>query len=250
MSGKKNKAERRGAARIEAVRPGPIAQRGRSLWLIRLFATLGLGIAAYLAILHYQAGAGGAIDSPFCGTGTVINCNAVLGSAYAYLFGQPVALWAAVTYAAVLVVSMLSFTGLLVLLCGWVFVFSLYMAGLSFLIIKSVCLFCLTLYAINLGLLLSAGALARSSAVLTGRQAVYSFAGYVVLILGLGWWQTQEAAAVAPPASLAARIPTQVDEGFIRYYNSRPVVTLRGAERYTKGPPQAPLTISEFVDFR
>jgi protein-disulfide isomerase len=37
---------------------------------------------------------------------------------------------------------------------------------------------------------------------------------------------------------------------FLRYYTTRPQVSLKGAERHTKGPVQATLTISEFADFR
>jgi uncharacterized membrane protein len=107
------------------------------LTTIRILAALGVIVTAYLAFLHYQAGTAGAIESPFCGEGTVINCNAVLGSSYGRLFGQPIALWAALTYAAVLGLSFLPQFGLLILLCGWTFVFSLYMAVVSFLVIRS-----------------------------------------------------------------------------------------------------------------
>lgn len=250
MSAKKIKEERRSAARIEAIRPIPRAPKRWPLLTLRVLTVLGLGITTYLTLLHYQAGANGAIDSPFCGAGTVINCNAVLGSAYARLFSLPVALWAAATYAAILLVSFLGQAGRLVLLCGWVFVFSLYMAGLSLMVIKSACLFCLSLYAINTGVLLSAGVLARAAAVLTGRQVVSSLAGYAVLLAGLGWWQAQAAATVVSATPLAAHAPVKIDAEFARYYTSRPLVTLTGAERHTKGPAQALLTISEFVDFR
>jgi protein-disulfide isomerase len=215
-----------------------------------VLAALGLVIGTYLAILHYQAGADGTIDSPFCGVGTVINCNTVLGSTYARLFGLPVAVWAAVTYAAVLLISFVGHTGLLVLLCGWTFAFSLYMASLSLFVIKSACLFCLTLYAVNTGLFLSAVVLARSSALLTGGQTAYSTVGYAVLVAGLWWWQAQAVATVAPTTPVVAPTPATINTEFLRYYNSRPQVTLRGAERHTRGPTQALLTISEFVDFR
>jgi hypothetical protein len=174
----------------------------------------------------------------------------VLTSDYARLFNIPIAAWAAVTYATVLGVSFLSQTGLLVLLCGWTFAFSIYMAGLSFLVIQSVCLFCMSLYAINTGLLLSAVALAHISALLTGRQIAYSLVGYAVLVGGLGWWQTQGALEAASTTPVASRAATRTDTDYVRYYHSRPLITLRGAERHMKGPAQATLTVSEFVDFR
>ena len=250
MSAKKIKAARRSATRIEAIRPVPVAPKGWPLLTIRVLATLGLSIGTYLTVLHYQAGTSGTIDSPFCGVGTLVNCSAVLGSAYARILSLPVALWAAAMYAAVLVVSLFAQTGPLILLCGWMFAFSVYMAGLSLLVIKSLCLLCLTLYTVNTGLLISAVSLARASAVMTMRQAAYSLVGYVVLVAGIGWWQAQAAATVIPPTPISGRDLSTTDEDFVRYYHSLPLVILRGAERHTKGPLEAPLTISEFVDFR
>jgi hypothetical protein len=107
----------------------------------------------------------------------------------------------------------------------------------------------MTLYAISTGLLIGAVALARSTAALTTRQAFSSVAVYAVLIVGFGWWQAQAAGTAAPPSpNLRASVP--LDMEYVRFYNSRPQVTLRGAERHTRGPAQAALTISEFVDFR
>ena len=250
MSAKRVKVERQGVTRIEAIRPVAPTPKRWPLLMIRVFAALGLSIATYLSVLHYQAGAGGPIDSPLCAVGTAINCNAVLTSAYARLFAVPVAVWAAVTYAIVLGVSFLGQPGLLLLLCGWTFAFSVYMAGLSFLVIKSVCLFCLSLYAINTGLLLGAVALARTAGLMSGRQITYSLAGYAVLVAGLGWWQTQMATVVTPMTPIAADAPAKTDTDYVRFYNSRPLITLQGAERHTKGSAQAALTVSEFVDFR
>lgn len=250
MSGKRNKVERRNVVKVEMPRPATAAQPRWPLWTIRVLAFLGLSIGTYLTVLHYQAGTGGVIDSPFCGVGTTINCNAVLGSPYARLFGLPVALWAAAAYAAVLLVSFLGQMGLLVMLCGWAFAFSVYMAGLSLLVIKYACLLCISLYAINTGLLLSAIVLARSSAALSLRQAAYSVVGCAVLVIGIGWWQSQAAATVAPVMPVATQSQTKADAEFVRYYNNLPLVTLSGAERHVKGPTQATVTITEFVDFR
>lgn len=250
MSGKQAKAERRGATRIEAVRPKGKQSRW-PLRMIRILSAVGLLVGAYLTMLHVQAGASGQIESPFCGTGTTINCTSVLGSAYARLFGLPVAGWAAATYALTLLISFTSLSAFLVLLCGWAFAFSLYMASLSLFVIQAACLFCMTLYAVNIGLLIGAVALARSSTFFTGQQAVFSALGYAALIAGFAWFQSQSSVkVVAATAPIVAPAPTAIDEEFLRYYNSRPLVTLTGQERHTKGPAQAPLTVSEFVDFR
>jgi len=250
MSGKQAKLERRGATRIEAIRPKG-TQSQWPLLLIRILSAAGLLVGSYLTVLHIQAGTSGQIEAPFCGTGATINCTSVLGSAYAHLFGLPVAGWAAATYALILLISFLGQTALLLLLCGWVFAFSLYMAGLSLFVIQAACLFCITLYLINIGLLAGAIAFTRSTSFLTGRQSAFSTLAYAMLIAGLAWWQSQSHAKVATEtAPVLAPPPAAVDAEFLRYYNSRPLVTLTGQERHTKGPTQALLTISEFVDFR
>lgn len=250
MSGKQVKVERRGATRIEAVRPRGTHARW-PLLTIRILAGVGFLVSAYLTILHLRAGVGGVIDAPFCSAGGAINCNAVLGSAYARLLNIPVAGWAAATYAVILLLSLAGPSALLVLLCGWAFAFSLYMAGLSLFIIQSACLFCMTLYVINTGLLVGAVALARSASLLTGQQAFFGSLGYAVLIAGFAWQQSQQAAEVtAETAPVPAPAPAAIDEGFLKFYNSQKLVTLSGAERHTEGPAQALLTVSEFADFR
>jgi hypothetical protein len=110
------------------------------------------------------------------------------------------------------------------------------MAGISFLSIKSACLFCMTLYAINIGLFVCAVMLARRSAGFQVQQLIYKLAACMVLVGGLAWWQTRAIAAPQPE--------------LIKNYLKQRMVTLQAAERYTKGQPTAPVTISEFVDFR
>ena len=60
-----------------------------------------------------------------------------------------------------------------------------------------------------------------------------------VLVGGVAWWQTHALATTASGQS----------EWFKSYLKQR-VVTLQATERYIKGQANAPVTISEFVDFR
>ena len=252
MARKPGKTERRVATRIEAIRPKPAARPQWPLLAIRVLAGIGLLVGAYLTILHLRAGTGGIIDSPFCSVGSTINCTAILGSTYAHLFGIPIGGWAALTYAALLLVSFLGHPALLVLLCGWTFVFSLYMAWVSWFVIGAGCLFCMTLYAVNIGLLVSAIVLARTTRLFTNQQLGFAALGSLVAVVGFGWSQAQNVPEVAKTgdAPIVAVAPSAIDVEFQRYYNARPVVSISGQERHTEGPPRAPLTISEFVDFR
>jgi len=215
------------------------APSGLLLLSLRILAALGLAVGVYLSILHYQAGSSGVIDSPLCTISATLNCNAVLGSAYARLFKIPIATWAALTYAVLLSVSFMGNLRLLTVLCYWAFAFTIYMAGISFLSIQSACLFCMTLYAINTGLFACAIMIARTSAGFQVQHLVYTLTACAVLVAGVAWWQTRA------PAIAASGQP----EWFKNYLKQR-MVTLQAADRYTKGQANAPVTISEFVDFR
>src|SRR5690349_19618318 len=143
------KTERRVTSSTLPSRP-TVVPKTWPLVAVRILAFIGLCIATYLSVLHYQAGEHGTISSPLCTISSALNCNAVLGSVYARLFGIPIATWAALTYAAIIGVSFLGSASVLVFLCSWSFVFSLYMAGLSFFTIKAACLFCMSLYVTNI----------------------------------------------------------------------------------------------------
>lgn len=234
--------------RVTAGVPPPRPQAAPKVWpllTLRILALVGLGIAAYLSILHYQAGENGTFNSPLCTISSAINCNAVLGSVYARLFGVPVATWAALTYVAILGVSFLGSTTVLVFLCSWSFVFSLYMAGLSFFTLQAACLFCMSLYAVNIGLFISVLALIKQTRGASFLQLRSALATSIVLAFVFGWAQAKVAAlpgvsgTVAPP-----------DKKFIEEYDKLRQVTLNITERNTKGPARAAVTISEFVDFR
>lgn len=214
------------------------------LLTIRTLALVGLCVAGYLAMLHYQAGERGTFASPLCTISSTINCNAVLGSVYARLFGVPIATWAALTYVAILGTSFLGSIGVIVFLCSWSFVFSLYMAGLSLFTLKAGCLFCMSLYAINIGLFISALALIRQTKGLGFQQLRYGLAACVVLALGFGWAQAKLADKISPSSDTAS------SKGFAETYDKLRQVTLNTTERNIKGPLQAAVTISEFVDFR
>ncbi len=254
MSAKKAKAARRKAATpdpaLQTTRQGARRAPSWPMLAIRVLGALGLVLGVYLSLLHYQAGASGSIGSALCGSGTTVNCSLVLSSAYAMLFEVPVAMLAAGTYAALLASTFLAPPGLTVLLCGWMFVFSLYMAAISFFTIGAVCPVCTGLYVVNLGLLVSAVAQARADQTLTRPRLASASLGFAVGLLGIGLTQAENAASVTPLQEYLAPSPAEMDQSFVRYYYDQPAVVLRGSERHVEGPADAVLTIHEFVDFR
>ena len=254
MSAKKAKAERRQAAAQAAARQVKENSHSQTpswpLLAIRILGAIGLAIGVYLSVLHYQAGASGTIESAFCGTGTTVNCSLVLGSVYAQLFGVPVAALAAATYVTLLGSTFLASPGLTILLCGWMFVFSLYMAALSLFKIGAICTMCTGLYLINTGLFISAIVMGRASNTVTTPRLAYTALGFAVFLLGIGLTQTKDAAFVTAPKEYLPPAQADIDLNFVRYYHEQPAVVLRGSERHIEGPSNAVLTIHEFVDFR
>ena len=101
----------------------------------------------------------------------------------------------------------------------------------------------MSLYTVNIGLFISALALMKQSKGFGFQQLQYGLAACVVLALGFGWAQARLADTITPPGD-----PSTKD--FPKIYDKLRQVTLNVAERNTKGPAQAAVTISEFVDFR
>ncbi len=247
MSEKKNKAGRRRNSQV-AARPAARSLPSGPLLLTRLLALLGLGIGAYLSVLHYQAE--GLVTSHFCQPGSVIDCTSVLNSTYASLFDVPVAVWATAAYAVTLVLAFIPQALALLFVCSWLAVFGLYMAAVSFFQLQSVCLFCSALYVVNIGLFVGALMLARSSADFEPGQFALGLLGCVILVGGIGWWQAGQARTELTQLDFIAPSAERMDRSFIRYYNQQREVAVRSQERHVKGEPDAPLRITEFVDFR
>jgi uncharacterized membrane protein len=111
---------------------------------IALLATVGFFVALYL--WFYKIGIIGELK---CGTGS---CEFVQASRYAWLFGQPVALYGVVGYLMLLVTALVGLqprylaspgpTRLLALLSGVGFAFTLYLTGLELFVLHAICRWC------------------------------------------------------------------------------------------------------------
>ncbi len=228
------------------------------MWVL---AGLGIGLSLFLTYHHYSASGGGGIYARFCGgKGSYVNCNAVLSSSYAYLFGLPLALWAAGTYLAVLGLMLVRWAGLLALLTAFALGFSFYLAGVSFFVIHALCIFCTTLYVINAGLFVCALYLLWQSGKIVVTQLAYGAAGVLVMVVALGGWQMADVRSTAassllgsPEQALGPGFGQETRKGegeFIRWYDARPTVAAGGEERHVEGRSGAVVTVVEFVDFR
>ena len=226
-------------------------------WVYRaliVVAGIGVAISGFLAYHHFAGAPGeGGLYGRFCGgQGSYVNCDAVLSSPYATVFGLPLALWAAGAYIAAVVLTVLRWTGVLALLAAFSLGFSLYLAGVSLLVIHALCFFCGVLYIVNGALLvLAVHAFRRSGRVVT-RKLGYGAAAVVLGVSALGWWQAAAARRVAPPGAPSSFVRESRDDlraAFLRWYRSRPTVALGGRERHVEGRAGAAVTVVEFVDF-
>ena len=117
---------------------------------IALLSTVGFFVALYLWL--YKIGVIGSLQ---CGTG---ECEYVQSSRYAWLFGQPVAVYGVAGYLVLLVVALVGLqprflpspvpTRLLAALAGVGFAFTLYLTAIELFVLHAICPWCVVSAAI------------------------------------------------------------------------------------------------------
>jgi protein-disulfide isomerase/uncharacterized membrane protein len=223
----------------------PIAQR----------AMLGLGVAGLLVSLvmlyiHYQLAATSGGYTSFCNVNQQVNCDTVLGSEYAYFLGVPVAAWAAATYATVVVLSSMSGASAvmaLAVLAGSSIGYSVFLAYVSLAVLGTVCLLCIGLYVVNLGL--AALAWMRLSRVSSGRTTALAMLGSLSLAIVAAAAGTGEDGVGSGPDDLPREFQGAGDSRFYDWYVAQPRVRGAADGGHARGPASAPVTIVEFSDF-
>lgn len=133
-------------------------------FLIVGLAAAGFAIAGYLTGLSWVGG-----SAAFCVSGS--GCDIVQSSRYGMLLGVPTAFWGALLYAAIGVLAALGFTAprwtwAFYLAAGAVG-FSIYLTGLSVLVVRATCAYCLASTGLTVAIL---AVLLRRRAALPGRR--------------------------------------------------------------------------------
>jgi protein-disulfide isomerase/uncharacterized membrane protein len=238
--------------------------RGR-LYAVAALSAAGAGVATYLTSIHVRHLSTGAASS--CNFGGAFNCDVVNTSAYSELAGVPVSHLGLLLYLTALLLSVVGLRKealrprlhlLLALMAAGAVVVSLGLAYISLFVLKAICVFCLTLYAINLGLLgvmlpglSSALRAARGpeprpgalGAALRGLGDAAIAGPLIGLVCGFGF-----SAAYLMRTLFEVRAKAAAHKELIAPIDA-PRVDLVTATAPSHGPANAPLTIVEVSDF-
>ena len=223
----------------------------RAALFVLLCSLIGLGASAAAAYTHYHLLYDPAYRS-FCDVNEAISCTQVYLSRFSTIRGIPVALFGATAFVAAGLLGVSALTARPAVrenIPGYLFVLStlslaviLYLGYASFVLLKTVCLLCLTTYAAVIGLFLVSGAATTFPMTTLPRRAsrdVRVFAGsplaIVVAILffagaasTLAWFPREGAAAPGDQTGQAAPPAPTADQSseFQRWYMSQPRVPL------------------------
>ncbi len=252
---------------------------------------LGLALAAYLVHHHNAVLYGGQGGLALCNVSQTVNCDAVNASDYARFLGIPIATYALPTYLGLLFLLWWRRTQAawsLTLLAGSLTsLLSLFLLGISTLVLKAVCLFCIGLYGVHFALLGVAlwvlerpikDSLASVSPALKqeGRALAFlTITGLLVFTVAALAQNLQKQGYIAEAAAAATR-PTAVSSSALGQGVSdspaRPITdldALKGEEEIKKvrlmgerrtltlpartpisGSAKAPITVALFEDFQ
>src|ERR1700704_5594746 len=195
-------------------------------------ALVGLGASAAAAYTHYHLLYDPAYRS-FCDVNETVSCTQVYMSRFSTVRGIPVALFGAMFFVAAALLSVSGLTaretvrenvpGYLFALSTLALAVILYLGYASFVLLKAVCLLCLTTYAAVIGLFLVSGAAttfpmttlprraSRDVRVLAGSPLAMAFA--ILFFAGaastLAWFPREATAAPAGQAAQSLPVPTQ-----------------------------------------
>ena len=218
------------------------------LLLVLVLALIGVGVSIELSRIHYFTHTDPVYKS-VCAVNETVNCETVARSPYSVFFGAPVSAWGIFGYVLIAAFAVWGLNrrrlhplwpfGVLTGLIGAALVASSFLAYISFTRIDSVCLFCTTLYLINLILLgtIIGWAIRQRlnpiKAIGADARAVFSKPLIVLSLLVLVGGSATAVATAIPPYWYHARwhdlpkLPTGVDEQGHHWIGAKkPLITI------------------------
>lgn len=238
--------------------------------LLKVFAAssaAGVLFALAASYIHFQLDRSGGSYTSFCNVNSQVNCDLVLTSRFAKIFGIPLAWLGVLAHAALTAVALSAIAagdvqrtkllGRIVVLGGiGSAMFSAYMAFVSFTVLGTVCLMCTGLYAAAAGQLSTSLMLPRAfadaynrGAQLFARNALPAAAAAMFVAtaaFGRFGWSGELSQSLAPGQSLEQL--READPEFYDWYVALPV-SVAAAARAADGAEKAPVVIIEYSDF-
>lgn len=229
------------------VTQNPIRERALIV-VILLFAVAGLGVAVELTRIHYFTHTDPSYHS-ICAVNAKINCESVAQSPFSVVAGLPISIWGLLAYTVFGALALWGLVprrlhalwprGIMLAMFAAAFLASVALAYISFFLITSMCIFCMTLYGVNTVLFVLGLILTRVSrvnpftALITDLKALFSKPVVLVPLVILGGGAILAAQLLVPPYwqhigwKELPDLPTGVDENGLHWMGAvEPLVTV------------------------
>ena len=233
--------------------------------LVVLLAVAGVGVSVTIERLHQRLTTETGYTS-FCNVSEGVNCDAVLTSAYATLFGVSLSQWALLFYGGVIALGIafmaandrrrrLLLAKALFVAQVWGLLLAAYLAGVAVIALRTVCLMCSALYVVSVLLVPAAWwLLASTSRSASGWRGVMrdglvraGMAAALVGVGGVGLMQARGSTLMTEPRDAPA--VCAADPEFCRWFAAQPRFQMPASGGHSRGPEDAPITVVEFSDF-
>lgn len=136
----------------------------KHFYAIIIFAVIGLGNAGYLTYIHYMVHIDPTHQSA-CAISAKVNCDIVAASEFSSLVGVPISVYGILGYLAFMVFAFLGLRprreeqeaplGLIFWMGVGTLLVSAYLAYISTFILRTLCIHCTIMYAVNLGIIIT-----------------------------------------------------------------------------------------------
>lgn len=228
---------------LKPIRRGP-------WWASVLLSTLGMASSLYLTVLHFRILKFGSAGQTLCDVSAYVNCNAVLMSRYADIGTLPLAglgllfylyLLGALVWAKIEPENSGKTLALPFILVIFSVLLSIFLGFVSLSVLKSVCLFCTSLYLINFLLMITLYKVTsmQFKSIPWVKSLSYLFIVFAVggILLHTGHKQ------------FAQEIPQEKLELYLQAFEKQPAKKIDTSNRPYFGKEDAKIVIAEFSDF-